>query len=237
MTNEDVFRYRDIGLDCGVVGRAPYERLIKPQLFDPDWLGDQAVSVGAGGRGSAWFVKYQSQRWVLRHYRRGGFVARFNRDLYFYTGEQGTRSVHEFSLLKQMMGCGLPVPPPVAAFYKKVGRLWYRAAIIVEELQDSRTFADYLGEDDFPLWAEVGRTIARFHEAGVEHADLNCHNILITPSGPHLIDFDKGKVHSSSPADASWKQSNLSRLQRSIEKLSVLNIQRWEALLEGYRRG
>ena len=59
--------------------------------------------------------------------------------------------------------------------------------------------------------------LARFHRAGLDHADLNAHNILLDAAGnPWLIDFDRSRRR----ADGSWRQSNLDRLARSLAKLS-----------------
>ncbi|MEE7561082.1 3-deoxy-D-manno-octulosonic acid kinase, partial [Xanthomonas sp. Kuri4-2] len=66
-------------------------------------------------------------------------------------------------------------------------------------------------------WEETGRLIARFHRAGLDHADLNAHNILF--DGNHqgwLIDFDRGVLRI--PATR-WRERNLARLQRSLVKL------------------
>jgi 3-deoxy-D-manno-octulosonic acid kinase len=73
----------------------------------------------------------------------------------------------------------------------------------------------------FEQWRKIGRSVRGFHEAGVFHADLNAHNILIDPVGEvFLIDFDKGALREASPQ---WKKTNLSRLHRSLLKLKRLN--------------
>jgi 3-deoxy-D-manno-octulosonic acid kinase len=80
--------------------------------------------------------------------------------------------------------------------------------------------------------------IARFHGAGVWHADLNAHNVLVSPAGIYLIDFDRGRLRA--PAD-DWQQANLQRLRRSLVKLGAAdqsdaafdrNI--WQPLLRSY---
>ena len=59
--------------------------------------------------------------------------------------------------------------------------------------------------------------IARFHRAGLDHADLNAHNILFDDAGRGwLIDFDRGVLRI--PATR-WRERNLKRLLRSLLKL------------------
>ena len=55
----------------------------------------------------------------------------------------------------------------------------YRAAILLERLDDVRSLADRAAvAGDGAPWEEAGRLIARAHRAGLDHADLNAHNLL-----------------------------------------------------------
>ena len=53
-------------------------------VFDPaHWQAQGALETTRGGRGTVAFVRASpDQRWVLRHYRRGGLMARVSDDLY-----------------------------------------------------------------------------------------------------------------------------------------------------------
>lgn len=184
--------------------------------FDPDYWGDKAQPVGSGGRGGAWFVDAPFGASVLRLYLRGGMVARFSRDAYWWHGANRTRSFAEFRLLRAMAGKGLPVPTPVAAFYRREG-MHYQAAILMERLQGVHTFADRVevGGDGAP-WEEAGRLVARMHRAGLDHADLNAHNLLFDTAGRGwIIDLDRGQVRIP---ETGWREANLSRLERSLLK-------------------
>ena len=87
------------------------------------------------------------------------------------------------------------------------------------------------------LWRDTGAAIARFHRAGVVHADLNARNILVAEDGEiHLVDFDRARFSSN---DASAFRSNLDRLKRSLDKLwPIASRDRleacWAELLSGY---
>ena len=55
------------------------------------------------------------------------------------------------------------------------------------------------------------------HALGVYHADLNAANIFLTPSGPHLLDFDRALVFPAA-LDTPLCEDNLTRLKRSCTK-------------------
>ena len=187
-------------------------------LFDPQVWGARARPVDAGGRGSAWFVDAPFGAAVLRHYKRGGLMATLGRTNYLWRGARRTRSHAEFLLTRQLHDQGLPVPRPLAAMYLREGLLGYRAALLIERLDGVRPLADLAQEQGgHAPWEAVGRMIARFHRAGLDHVDLNAHNILVDGSGKAwLIDFDRCRLRI--PATR-WRQGNLDRLLRSLLKL------------------
>ena len=185
--------------------------------FDPAWWGGRAEPVAAGGRGAAWYVDGPFGAGVLRHYRRGGLAARVSRDTYLWRGSDRTRSFAEFRLTRALHTLGLPVPRPLAACYWREG-LRYRAAILVERLPGVSSFGELAARTgESAPWESTGRLLARFHRAGLDHADLNADNILFDAFGKgSLIDFDKSSLRI--PATG-WREANLARLRRSLLKL------------------
>lgn len=202
----------------GILYDASRLRKADAELFDVEhWRTQGSLQEITGGRASIAIVGTGAERWVLRHYRRGGFIARLSRDRYLWLGEARTRSFVEWRLLAELRRRGLPVPAPVAARYVR-GTLTYRADLITEHLPSTRTLAAAITGAQLPResWEAVGRTIARFHREGVHHADLNAHNILLGPdSEVYLLDFDRGRIE----ARGSWEQDVLARLRRSLEKI------------------
>lgn len=186
-------------------------------LFSPLAWGERARPVDSGGRGGAWFVDAPFGACVLRHYLRGGLAARVSRDRYLWRGVARTRSFAEFRLMRVLLGRGLPVPRPLAASYLREG-LCYRAAILLERLDGVRSLADRaLVAGSGAPWEEAGRLIARFHREGLDHADLNAHNLLFDGNGRGwMIDFDRGRMRI--PATG-WREGNLRRLHRSLLKV------------------
>ena len=74
-----------------------------------------ALAGEARGRGTVWFVRQAACEWVLRHYRRGGWLGPWLGDRYLWLGPGRTRAAREWRLLAVLYGRGLPVPRPVAA--------------------------------------------------------------------------------------------------------------------------
>ncbi len=209
------------GRRAAVAGAILFDATRLPQAreewFDPAHWGRRAQPVHAGGRGGAWFVDAPFGAAVLRHYLRGGLAARVSRDRYVWQGERRVRSFAEYRLTDALHRRGLPVPRPLAASYLREGA-FYRAAILVERLRGVRTFAERIAaEGERAPWEDAGRLVARFHLAGLDHADLNANNILFDPRGHGwLIDFDRGRLRRPG---ATWRANNLARLLRSLQKL------------------
>lgn len=188
-----------------------------PATFEPATYGTRAQPVqGKGGRGAAWFVQGEFGDGVLRHYRRGGWMARASKDAYWWRGEQRVRSVREFALLQQLQQLGLPVPAPVAAFYRRAG-LRYRAAIILMRIEPAVSFANLVSAlPTAAPWVGVGEAIGRCHRQLARHADLNANNVLLDADGKAwLIDWDKGEVETRA---GPWRDRVLERLARSLRK-------------------
>lgn len=190
------------------------------------------------GRGTVVVLDHGAEKWVLRHYHRGGLVSRFVEDHYLWTGLEHSRAFREWRLLARLRRLGLPVPRPIAARIVRRGLL-YRADIVTGYLGGTRPLSAHLDEGGpaTEIWPRIGRMLRAFHEHGVRHPDLTAHNILIGPEGrPFLIDFDNARVASPGP----WRERGLARLQRSLRKVALetgarFDARAWELLEEAYR--
>jgi 3-deoxy-D-manno-octulosonic acid kinase len=209
-------------------------------LFDPEfWRARGELVAVTGGRGSAWFIASGARHWALRHFRRGGFIARLSQDRYVWAGEDKVRAFAEWRLLELLTRRGLPVPKPIAARYQRTG-LSYRCDLITQRILDANPLSAVLALGALPeaQWRAVGAAIARLHGAGVDHADLNAHNILIDVTGVvSVIDFDRGQTR----RPGSWSSRNLQRLRRSLDKISRglpadrYTARDWDGLMAGYQ--
>jgi 3-deoxy-D-manno-octulosonic acid kinase len=208
-------------------------------LFDPEfWRSRNELVSVTRGRGSAWFVADGVRQWVLRHYRRGGWIAHIAHDRYLWTGEARVRAFAEWRLLESLSQRGLPVPRPVAARYQRSGLL-YRCDLITQRIVDAEPLSEMLGQGAIceSTWRALGTAVARLHRAGVDHADLNAHNLLLDTRGAvTVIDFDRGRIR----APGTWSTRNLARLRRSLAKLSRelpadrYSERNWQWFVAGY---
>jgi 3-deoxy-D-manno-octulosonic acid kinase len=218
------------------------------QLFDRDYHTNQSaqqnnssLNSGSGvGRARVVYFSFANKTFVLKHYYRGGAVALILKDQYFGFNIEKTRAFREWRLLKKMRQLGLPVPEAVAAHVKK-GLFYYRADLITEKIENTKTLADVLIEKLITTeqWKKIGACIRLFHQHNIYHADLNARNIMLTESGDvYLIDFDNSDFRVNSQA---WKMANLSRLKRSLLKFKSneasfnFNENNWSDLMNSYK--
>ncbi|MFB0999324.1 MAG: 3-deoxy-D-manno-octulosonic acid kinase [Colwellia sp.] len=219
-----------------------------PVMLNSDfWHKNNAITGSAQGRGTTWFVQYDSpevntmekQQWVLRHYFRGGLIGKIINDKYLFIGQKNTRAAQEYQLLDILQSLALPAPKPIAFRVTKKG-LFYQADLLSSRIEHAQDLVAALskGELTGEVWREIGKVIRRFHHAGIYHHDLNSHNILLDDKNQvWLIDFDRGEQRAVSSA---WQQANIARLLRSFEKeknnLPVFHWTKedWNILLEGY---
>lgn len=212
------------------------------EWFDASWWEAQnRIRNVGGGRGGIAFLETPIGACVLRHYHRGGWMAPLLGDRYVWNGRIRSRGFAEFSLLAELGLRNLPVPAPIAARYRRSGP-YYTADLITRTIEGASTLAHAVRDRRLdPVLAErVGALVARFHAAGVDHADLNAHNILIGREHLWLIDFDRGEIRATGTA---WKLANLARLKRSLLKVgacdhdeTALDREVWAPLMRGYER-
>lgn len=211
---------------------------IGPEHFQPDyWRHHDRVLGEAPGRGTSLFVDpaglgevrepnpdalrgdAQGDAWVLRPYRRGGMVARLSRRHYLWIGLERTRAFRELRLIASLYGEGLPVPRPVAAEVTREGPIW-TGTLITVRIPAARALADLLMEQDADtaLLERVGSVIRRFHEAGLDHVDLNARNLLVDAQRRvWLIDLDRCRLRTP----GRWQAANLARLARSLTRFNL----------------
>ena len=165
-------------------------------LFEPDWWRSRDALLGeAQGRGAAYFLHgLDGKEWVLRHNRRGGVIARFNHDRFLYIGAERARPIRELRLIATLEALDLPVPRPIAA--RVAPRLgFYCGDVITQRIEQAEPLADRLANQALPsmAWQRLGAVLARFHRAGLWHADLNARNVL--------VDLPEASVYAAMEAD------------------------------------
>lgn len=216
-----------------------------PDVFDERTLESRKLLDGhaQAGRGNTFFFDWAGRSLVLRHYRRGGLVRHISTDKYFYMGIERTRALREFEVLRRLQFLNLPASRAFACRIQRQGLL-YSASLITYRLS-GMTLAERLnaGVIDDAVWMLAGSAVARFHQAGLCHADLNAHNIIIDENGTvSLIDFDRARFRSvpRKPATSGWALGNVQRLQRSLLKITQKtsrqdNATNTASVLHGFR--
>ncbi len=212
---------------------------LSSDVFEPSfWQARNAITGTATGRGTTWFVRHGEHELVLRHYRRGGLFGRLVKDLYAGLNAGSSRAMRELALLAEMRTQGLPVPEPIGARLRRVGPL-YRADLLIRRITAAKDLLAVLQSTALTAsqWQQIGAMIKRFHAAGIDHTDLNIHNILLDNDGQSwLIDFDK----CGRRPPGGWQQANLARLRRSLDKEKRIDPglhwsgAEWKDLLVGY---
>ena len=209
------------------------------QIFEAKyWQQRDAISGSAQGRGTTWFIQLAGMQAALRHYRRGGLFGKLVEDQYRCSDRESTRCAMELNVLNVLANAGVNVPKPIAARATKSG-LFYRADLMSGRVPNAKDLVDVLVANPIgaDIYQKIGQEIRKMHDAGVNHTDLNIHNILLDDSQKvWIIDFDK----CSQQAGDDWKEGNLNRLKRSfLKEVNKRQIQwqesDWEPLLTGYQ--
>ncbi len=190
------------------IALAMRSRALREALFDPDfWAARGELNAVAGGRGSAWFVGSAAHHWVLRHYRRGGFMARFRKTATVWTGEASRARLRRVAPARASCAAR-----PARA---EAGRGLLSARrpgpiscdLITQRIADAQPLSAALTvgcASQKPVWRAVGAAIARLHRArrrsrGSERPQYFARCRAATVS---VIDFDRGRLRAPGALDA-----------------------------------
>lgn len=200
------------------------------------------------GRGAAYRMRMEGGDWLVRHYRRGGAIARVLTDEYLRAGEP--RPLRELHASIRARARGVDTPEVFAAIAYLSGPL-YRADLATRFVPGSRDLAAVvLGGEPVDVttrmaaWHAAGVLLRSAFDHGVEHADLNLRNILIVGEGlgegkllgegvgeggvasgvgrvrALLLDLDRAVIHEG-PVSADLRATMLARLHRSRRKIEL----------------
>src|SRR5262245_31876076 len=198
--------------------RGDLERLL-PALLDGARLPDERAL--RGGRGTTLSVSLATGgRAVLRRNLRGGWPARFVRDLYLGVSP---RPFAEVRATERLRRAGVAVPEPLGAIARRSGPLVYRGAVATREIENSANLWEYLlGESSIErrrsACAAAVALVDRLLAAGAFHPDLNLRNFLVTDGGQRLWLVDCDRVRFGRTG-AGHRRRALSRLLRSARRL------------------
>ncbi|MGE0826596.1 MAG: lipopolysaccharide kinase InaA family protein [Candidatus Binatia bacterium] len=210
-----------------------WESRILP-LFPPGDTGNPPIEENlpsvsiTGGRGDIRCVPIgENDAIIIRRYRRGGFMRHFLHDLYW---DRPLRPFTELYCTEEARRRGVPTVEVLAAQVEWASCGFYRGRLLTREATEFHNLWVWLqrapsGESRRQTLAIVARTIARMHNAGIAHADLNPTNILVRPEGEPpqalVIDLDCARLFAT-PVPSYVREANLRRLQRFFNKYDVL---------------
>ena len=204
------------------------------------WQAKDSIVKTAHGRGTTYFIQHLADTWVLREYLRGGLIAKFIKQHFYFSSLTATRVYQEIALLLKLRQDGVNVPEPIAGCIQKQS-LWYTNKILLAAIPGAQEIHTLCcsGELTEIICQNMGREIAKMHNAGVFHHDLNIQNILKDEQDQiWLIDFDK--CFATAQLTQAQCQMNIARLHRSIDKKRKLHPDyiftdaHWQALLDAY---
>jgi 3-deoxy-D-manno-octulosonic acid kinase len=182
------------------------------------------------GRAEAYAFSLGEGEGVLRRFRRGGFISNFLSEGYLLEN----RPRQEFDMHRRIYALGLPVPEPLGVAWLRRGP-WYMGAIATRRLNgeslDGWLQGKHSAAERTRFLRGVGETIARFHDAGVYHADLNVRNILLSSGKTYLIDFDRARLWDA--LTETLRSRSMLRLKRSFEKRGLAEAD-YGLLCDGY---
>jgi 3-deoxy-D-manno-octulosonic acid kinase len=168
------------------------------------------------GRGLALVAEIGGSACVVRHYRRGGAVARMLNDRYARFAPN--RVLRELQVSESARARGVATPAVRCAAWYGHG-LFRRFDIATTYISSARDLAGVLfGHEDVPGRAlrNTVRLIRNMLRAGLVHSDLNLKNILIAPDRAYILDLDRCRIEEGVDADTAKLMRD--RLLRSLAK-------------------
>ena len=175
-----------------------------------------------GGRGGiAAYELRDGLAVVLRPCHRGGWVARFNHEL--YCGWR-PRPFEEIRVVEALRLCAVPTVEVLAAAVSWIIPGCYRGAVMTREVRGACNLWEALQRTDANrranLCAAAAAATRRLHDAGAVHPDLNLQNYLIRREGAAvealIIDCDRVRFTAVTPRD---RRAAFARLCRSVRRL------------------
>jgi len=215
------------------------------------WASVQASAAPLEGRGKVFSVPAPTpgpdgrERWVVRHYYRGGAVAApLLGDRYLAVGRP--RPVRELFAAHNARARDIATPAVVAGATYPAG-VWYRADLVTEQIPEASDLAEVLfgaNPSDIDVDAALlatGALIRNLERRGILHPDLNAKNVVLAPAGgqvlAHLVDLDRCCARAPGvPAPAYFMRRRLERSLRKFQRRTgrVLAPDAWSTLRAGF---
>jgi hypothetical protein len=179
-------------------------------------------------------------RVVVRHNMRGGWMAKFNSDLFVLP----TRGYRELLASLRLRASGVSTPEVLAYVSYPKNLLLRRSDVATREIPNGHDLSVALAritDHDHRVMVldAIVKLLRSLTHAGAHHQDLNLKNVLLTAGeGPgldaHVLDVDR--VRFNAPGSPLVGKANLDRLIRSLRKWRDLHSLPYSAEDEEYLR-
>ncbi|HEX9310622.1 MAG TPA: lipopolysaccharide kinase InaA family protein [Gemmatimonadaceae bacterium] len=179
-------------------------------------------------------------RVVVRHNMRGGWIAKFSKDIFVLP----TRGFRELVASLRLRASGVSTPEVIAYVSYPMNVILRRFDVATREIPNGHDLSVALAKvtdhnHRVMVLDAVVNLLKSLTHAGAYHQDLNLKNVLLTAGeGPgldaHVLDVDR--VRFSSPGSPLVAKANLDRLFRSLRKWRDLHELPYSAEDEEYLR-
>ena len=214
------------------------------------WAGRDASCRELAGRGQVFSIDAPAagpegrERWVVRHYQRGGAMGPILGDRYLSLGRY--RPLCETVASLEARERGIPTPAVVAGIVYPAG-IFYRADLVTEEVPGAVDLSQVLfGAASTEIDPEAaliatGGIVRSLERNGLFHPDLNAKNIVLTSTNEgvdaYLVDLDRCCARPRGVPAPAFPMRR--RLERSLRKFQAstgrtLPQSAWTALHSRY---
>jgi hypothetical protein len=181
---------------------------------------------GLTGRGSVHVLETAGGELVAKRLSRGGWLGRWLPGLYL----DHWRPAREALLVERLATLGVPTAPVVVARSTRVLPGLSRCELATVRLPGAIDLLAALLETPLEGWCELagaaGRTLARLHDVGLAHRDLQVKNLLVPANDREgwdllpVIDLDGSALRGA--LDTEERLRALTRFARSLVKRQLL---------------
>lgn len=189
----------------------------------------------SSGRGTAKIVEYKGKKYVLKKEVRGGMLSSILTDNFFTLSP----FYKEIEICSFLSSKDLTIPIILLFGIKK---FFYEVYSLFQYIDDASSLKDIILNKKIieEKLIRAGETIAKMHNLGLYHFDLNLGNILFSKDKTYIIDL-KNSYFYNSPLNCSLARKNLLRVFQSyIKETTKENIECnkdfFKLILDGYSK-
>ncbi|MFM1886723.1 MAG: hypothetical protein RL026_1880 [Pseudomonadota bacterium] len=212
--------------------------LVSPQAVDLPMAWRTPASGLLPGQPRPVVVAGVGRLWLQVALCRTDWLRFFKPDLWRWHSELRVEPTAEVLKADQLRNAGVDAVAPQAVRYERLGR-WYRCQILYSLPDGYRPLMFRTRMNDLPLpqWALLGRTLRRWHEAGVELPGLCATQLHLADEGGEVLVSGASRARFRDPG--LWCDAVLVQLRRSLERWADIGRTGfdeacWQCLLSAY---